>query len=274
MPKSVVDHWWPSLVGSRTNPVNAAEIYPWIQRAMPELEKAFGQPKRLLGGGMFGQAFDMGYETVVKVTMSSGEASAAEHIIQVRRESPLEGFVYLEAPVLLGEFHNHLISTTKPSPLWAIPKVLVHPLPIGEVRAVNRASWIARHPAAARFQGFETLQESVVRGEIERGSLGTPFEFASETAQDWVEAKTSAQKKKLLREYDHWVGVIQDVPGFESVGVSMEEYTDRTGVPMHDVRPENCGLTADDRIVCFDLMEPEPRRMINRRESLRPKARR
>lgn len=256
---NLVEHLWPS----------APEIYPWMTASLPALEAAFGKPRRLLGGGMFGQAFDMGYGTVVKITMSVGEVRAAEHIIQVRRETPLEGFVYLEAPVLLGEFDNHLISMKRPSPLWAIPKSLVEPLPIGEVRVVNRVTRIGRHPALASFSK-ERLEQEILDGSINHSSVGTPFEFASETAQDWVHATKPAQKKKLLREYDHWVSRIQEVPDFEGVGASMEEFTDRTGVPLFDVRPENCGRTLDGRIVCFDLMEPEPH-LLHRQESFRPK---
>lgn len=254
-----IEHLWPS----------APEIYPWMAASYPALVEHFGKPRRLLGGGMFGQAFDMGYGSVVKITMSVGEVAAAEHIIQVRKETPLEGFVYLEAPVLLGEFDNHLISMKKPSPLWAIPKSQVEPLPIGEVRAVNRTTRIGRHPALASYSK-ERLEQEILDGSIDRSSVGTPFEFASETAQDWVHATKHAQKKKLLREYDHWVRVIKDVQDFEYIGTSMEDFTDRTGVPMFDVRPENCGRTMDGRIVCFDLMEPEVHKL-HRTESFRPK---
>lgn len=257
---SLIEHPWPS----------APEIYPWVAASYPALVEHFGKPRRLLGGGMFGQAFDMGDGLVVKITMAAGEVSAAEHIIQIRRQTALDGFVYLETPVLLGEYPNHLISLKRPSPLWAIPKLLVEPLTIGEIRAVNRATRRARHKSLATLSKLE-LEQRLLDGSVDHDSVGTPFEFASETAQAWVDTESPAKKRRLLSEYSLWTIDIQTIAGFEFVGASMEEFLDLTGTPLFDVRPENCGRTMDGRVVCFDLMEPE-KHTHHRRTTVVPKA--
>lgn len=89
--------------------------------------------------------------------------------------------------------------------------------------------------------------------------FGSPFEFASEASGDWRDAKTPTEKNALLDEYRHYIRVIRGIDGFEDVGASMEEFLNVTGVPLYDIRPENCGriLHGNRRIVCFDLMTPE-----------------
>ncbi len=250
------------------------ELYPWIAESLPALEERFGRPKKVLGGGMFGQAFDMGDGLVVKVTDAPGEAAAAATVVTMINggmRSEVLGLVYVEEPVLLGEYNDYVLSAKKLSPLWAIPKIKIVPFPIETIRAINRGNRMGRHKHFVDFSR-ERLQEGLKYGTIDAGMLGTPFEFASETAQEWVEAgKSKAKQRKLMYEYLGWVEKIRDIPDFGDVADSMENYADHTGIPLFDVRPENCGTTADGTVVCYDFMNPQS--MKTSKPSMRPKLR-
>lgn len=241
-----------------------ADVYPWMVPALPALEGRFGAPRSILGGGMFGQAFDMG-GPVVKVTTSPGEVEAVRKVIELRKDGhELRGFVHLRyaEPANLGDFDVWIVSKKKRSPLWAVMKERVEPI---DYKAIGRNLRRARfkHP------DYKTIEELEEEGHTE---FANPFELASETAQDWVEA-TPKGRARLVKEYRRWVGEIGDVDGFEDIASSMEEFLDLTGFPLFDVQLWNCGriLRGDRRIVCFDFMLPEVRTVRRGVNRWRPK---
>lgn len=256
----------------RRNPVDEAALYPWIVQVMPALRERFGTPRALLGGGMSGMAFDID-GSVVKVTLSPQEVEAVQRVVALRLEgAELPGLAHFDygGPVSLGSVRG----PDGPATAYAILKERVVPV---DAAAVNRSVKMPRVVAKNDCR-------SMADGDYDADQLGTPFEFASETAQDWAEA-TKACRSKLLREYGRWTDEIAEAPsmdfaraglrldGFQGVAASMDEFLELTGIPLWDVRPENCGRSkfGTKQIVCYDFEVPHVRREVYRNVSRRPK---
>jgi len=254
-----------TLGPARRNPVDDAALYPWVASVMPALQERYGAPRALLGGGMSGMAFEMDGGLVVKVTLSPQEAEAVQRVVALRLDgAELPGLAHFDfaGPVSLGIVKEPFGPKTDSATAYAIVKERVVPL---DAAAVNRAVKMPRVVVKNDYR-------SMAAGDYDASDLGTPFEFASETAQDWIEA-TKARRAKLLREYGRWTDVIEDVDGFAAVAASMDEFVDLTGIPLWDVRPENCGRSkfGKKQIVCYDFEVPHARAEWVRRESRRPK---
>jgi len=244
---------------------------------MPALRERFGDPRAVLGGGMSGMAFEMDGGLVLKVTLSPQEAEAVQRVVALRLEgAELPGLAHFDyaGPVSLGVVKEPYGPKTDSATAYAIMKERVVPL---DAAAVNRSVKMPRIIVKNDYR-------SMAAGDYDASDLGTPFEFASETAQDWVEA-TKARRPKLLREYGRWTDVIAEVPvfdstakqlrldGFQNVAASMDEFLELTGIPLWDVRPENCGRSrfGKKQIVCYDFEVPHVRCERYLTESRRPK---